>query len=356
MAPPGSETRSTDTYLARSGAIELGKWIQTGIGIGLLAVVIWWIDLDPAELLKSIEGADLALLTLLIPVLVINRIIMSGKWNLLLRAVDIHISWWESLRIYLIAAFAGMFLPPTFGGDAVRATILTRGKHSGAAVVSSILVERLVGVGSLLFMVLIGLAVLAMHFPPIASEPDFRVRSLILFTVGAGSVLVGGLVLSLRRSIGDRVILELDQRSGRRYIGKPCRLLSKLYRSYTKYRGREGLLSWFFFLSCVESISSVLTVFVVAKAIHVDVSFIYFLAFMPIVFLLIRMPISFDGLGIWEGSITSFLILQSVDEQVALSVALLSHFALFVSALPGGALLVLHGGVETVRKRPSEGA
>ena len=124
----------------------LGYVLRIGLGIGLLALAFIVLDIAPADLLSDLGEIDLVQLTLLIvPVLLLDRLLMTYKWGLLLRAAGIHIPLWELFNIYLISGFVGSFLPVSVGADMARFYQMHRKKLDSAEVAASIVIERLLG-------------------------------------------------------------------------------------------------------------------------------------------------------------------------------------------------------------------
>ena len=80
----------------------------------------------------------------------------------------------------------------------------------------------------------------------------------------------------------------------------------------------------------------ILRPYVIALALGVSVPIAYFFVLVPIVLVLIRLPISFDGFGLQEGAFVFFLSLVGISEGVAFSVGLTNHLVFLLGILPGG--------------------
>ena len=85
--------------------------------------------------------------------------LMALRWRLLLSAkgIDAPLAWLT--RTYFVALFAGQFLPAAIGGDAVRAVELGRRTHDAPEAVASVLIDRLVGLVSLVVLAVAAVAV-----------------------------------------------------------------------------------------------------------------------------------------------------------------------------------------------------
>ena len=85
--------------------------------------------------------------------------VMALRWRLLLSAkrIDVPLAWLT--RTYFVALFAGQFLPAAIGGDAVRAVELGRRTHDAPEAVASVLIDRLVGLVSLVVLAVAAVAI-----------------------------------------------------------------------------------------------------------------------------------------------------------------------------------------------------
>ena len=311
--------------------------LQIAISLALLTWVVWGIDLsDVGAHFKSVQ---LKMLLLVPPLLVADRWLMSSKWRLLLRAVGVQISEWNCFRMYMVSSFVGLFLPATVGGDLSRAALAYKDGFPVAKVASSILVERLLGFAALVFMTLIGLVLLTTTY----ADVDVGVPGLLL----SASLMMGAFVLVILISFNGWVktwclalMDSLSSRSG--LVSKAAGYAAKLYRAYLEFSTQRLVLCVFFVLSCLEGLLIIVLGYVIALALHADVTFTYVLASFTIITFLIRLPISVDGFGIYEKGVQFFLFQVGVEQSLGLSVGVLFHLACFISILPGGLLLAFY--------------
>jgi uncharacterized protein (TIRG00374 family) len=307
--------------------------VQLVISLVLLGVLLRWIDVG--EAVRAIRGASLPLILLSLLITTVNRVLMAVKWNVLLRARGIVLTWAEATRVYYRSTFLGIFLPPTVGGDAVRAWLVTRDRSRLEIVVSSILVERLLG---LLALAAFGTAA-AVLFPRMAGgASDLDPTRLLTVVGGAGVLAVAAFAFSFTSACETMVLALTERLAGKRFIGKVASTLGRIYASYREYRNRRGTLATFFALTLLENGFPILRAWVVAHALGVDVSFGWFLVIVPLELVLIRIPVSFDGFGIREGLFVYFLAMVGVDQATAFAVGLLNHVLFLVAVLPGAFL------------------
>lgn len=306
---------------ARNRILNVLKVLVTVVG---LAIVLLTQDLDKAlHLLRDME---------LQPFLGALFLFQSGlmvkayRWGSLVWALGVEVSWWRLVGLNFVGAFFSLFLPTGVGGDAVRMYELTRDKGKTAAAISSVLVDRFLGL-----FVLFAIALLALASSYELVPPEVRIFIAALF-VGS---LIGAALLLQRTWIeawGRR--LGLDRLLGR------FRILRELYDSIHLYGARALLRSTA--VSVVWNLILILGYYLLGLAVGIELSLgIYFLL-VPIISALLVVP-SIGGLGIREGA-TVFLLKQvGVDESQALALALAYDLTLLIGALVGAVLYILQG-------------
>lgn len=82
-------------------------------------------------------------------ILAVGLVLSALRWKILLGAAGVSISLWRALRLYLGAFFFNLFLPTSVGGDVVKLFGVGGGTRL-PVVAGSILIERILGFGSLL--------------------------------------------------------------------------------------------------------------------------------------------------------------------------------------------------------------
>ncbi len=293
---------------------------QIVISIALIILLLRLINIsDMFSLLKS---ANLYYFILLLALVTVDRIFMAYKWHLLLKVKDKSISLFSAIKTYYIGTLAGFFLPTTVGGDMVRVLKLRSEKKSGTDVLSSVIMERMLG--------FIASAILA----PIAAL--FLISFLELdvwrFLWIAGVFLFLFVVLMVI-SFSEFIVRKIDRSkklSKNILFGK----FKKLYLSYAEYKNHKGLLAVFLILSILEQMMPVIGNYLACRALNLSVPFVYFLLIIPLIQLVSRIPISFEGIGVNEGLLVYFFALLGLSKTGAFTIGLLGHIAIIIAALP----------------------
>ncbi|MDD2389434.1 MAG: lysylphosphatidylglycerol synthase transmembrane domain-containing protein [Desulfobacterales bacterium] len=295
----------------------------------LLGVFFAWIDVN--ELKGVLKTADYRYLSVALVLMFINRVLMPVKWNILLIAKDIHIAWFDAIRIYYISSFMGLYLPPTVGADSIRVYYTSKKKYPVSDIVASIIVERIIGFLALIFFIIIGCFILSSCF----TDMNLKLHNLIFTSLTMSFLFVLFFFVSLNNFFIRIVETFLEKLFHRKWIGKSAVIAHKLFQSYACYKTKKHFLILFYVLTCIEVLMPVIISYIIAGALNVSVPLSFFFAFVPIVLFLIRLPISIDGFGINEGGYIYFLSLMGVPETLGFGVGIINHFILLIGLLPG---------------------
>ena len=308
------------------------------LSIGLVALLFF--STDWRELFEIVRRGQPLFLAIAFVIGLGDRLLMAFKWNLLLRVKNIIISHFKATITYWISTFFGLFLPATIGGDAVRAFSVTRDGYDSKDVISSIVVERLLGFVALFTFVcvsiVLSLAVFGQSFFPGIWRLFWTFAVLLVVSTAV-------LIISLNQTIAGQISNLLNTYIPRLQSNKFAQKIGRLYQSYLSYQDKKGALVTFYLLSILESMFPLFWTYFLARAFLIDVPLLFFFILIPIVLVLVRLPISIDGFGLQEGAFVYFLGLIGVPAEEALLLGLASHFLALLTVLPGGLLFIFSG-------------
>jgi uncharacterized membrane protein YbhN (UPF0104 family) len=259
--------------------------------------------------------------------------VRAYRWGSLVWALDVHVRWWRLVALYFVGSFFNLFLPTGFGGDAVKMFELSRDDHKAAAAISSVLVDRFLGL-----FVLFALALLALLGGRELVTPEVRLLIVVVF---AGSLI--GVVLLLQRTW----IEGWGRRLGVDRLLSRIKILRELYESLHVY-GPAALLKATS-ASLVFNLILILGYCFLGLAVGIHLPLWYYFLFVPIISVLLLVP-SVGGLGIREGA-TVFLFsqIESVGRSQALALALAYDMTMLTIGLIGAIIYIVQG-VQGVRK------
>jgi uncharacterized membrane protein YbhN (UPF0104 family) len=108
------------------------------------------------------------------------------------------------------------------------------------------------------------------------------------------------------------------------------------------------------FQSLLISLANQLLVFTVtwvtAIALRINVSFLYFLVFVPVITLISMIPISLNGTGLREYAFRGLFSAIGVAPASALALGFLSSILLLLSAVPGGIVYLFFRNRDDLRQ------
>jgi glycosyltransferase 2 family protein len=313
-------------------------WFRILLSGSLFAFLLY--SLDFQNLISIFPRINYTHLFLAFIIAIGDRILMAYKWNLLLKAKGIRIPLVNITGVYLITTFLGLFLPATVGGDALRTYSVARDGHRASDVLSSIIIERVLGFLALFVFVLVSIVVSLIVF----GESFFSgIWYLFWFFLILLVVSLIAIHISLNNSIL-RLLKSFFYRQNKiKHSNKVIMKLAEVYQSYKSFQHQMVVLFIFFFLSLIENLFPLFWTFSIALAFDINVPLLYFFILIPIVLVLVRIPISFDGIGIQEGAFVFFLSLIGVVKSEAFLLGLFSHLIGILSVVPGGLLYIYNG-------------
>jgi glycosyltransferase 2 family protein len=294
--------------------------------------VLWKIDLH--ETVELIRDAELAYLLLAIAIMVGTLPAMAWRWQLLLSARGIHdrVPWLT--RAYLTSYTAGQVLPTSVGGDAWRILEATR-RHPGRGgdIAGSVLLERALGGTATLSLAAVGFALAVGHY-------DVGAYIWVEAAFVAGTMALGVVLFS--RTIARPIV---------RYSPRPVRVV---YEGIHAFRAHGRLLAGALAVTLVVQAIRVLAIWAAAKAAGVDLSPRVYYVMGPMLFLVMLVPFTINGLAVREAFFVSFLGTLGVPAEQAFAAGFLFFVVTVFMALPGGLILAWEG-LRGVRGREQAG-
>ncbi len=294
---------------------------------GLCAAYIFW-KIDVSRTVHVLVHANFAYFAASVAIIVFSVWPMAWRWQRLLAAKGIHDRLGWLVRAYFVAYTGGQVLPTAVGGDAVRIYETSR-RHpgNGGTVAASVLLERALGGAATLTLAAVGFALAIGRYDVGA----------YLWVEGAfvvATVVLAVLLFSrrLRPLLARTVPLLRFLR-----VERPVRAV---YEGIHAYRGNVPLLVWVFALTLVVQAVRVLAIWLTGKAVGVDLSPRPYYVMGPLLFLVLLVPFTVNGLAVRETFFVSFLGNLGVSADKAFATGFLFFFVTIALALPGLGILV----------------
>lgn len=303
------------------------------ITAGLLFVVFSRVDVQ--QLTDLLRSMNISLLGLAVGIYCAGIILSGLKWKILLHSQAIFVSLGKTVYAYVAGMFFNNFLPTNIGGDVFRAKIIDDDKYHEGLV--STLFDRYLGVVALSSWGFAG-ALFAFRLGyPIGMV---RMAFIIFFSVFISVFLL----LALQRCewVKDKMYYKRLPVIVKRYVSA-----ASAYRVFSKN------IVFAIFFSFVFQFLSIVCVFVLARALNIDVRFSFIMMAATLTALFSAIPLSINGIGIREMSYVYFF--SNVGISAGLAVALsFSVFAMKIFVSSAGGILFLAGSGKK-HKNPKKG-
>jgi uncharacterized protein (TIRG00374 family) len=319
------------------------KWTGSVVVTGLLVTyIVWKIDLGRTG--HILANAKLGYFLGSLALMIVSVWPMAWRWQRLLEARGIHerVPWLT--RAYFVGYTVGQVLPTSIGGDASRIYETSR-RHlrQGGSIAGTVLLERALGGAATLALAAIGFAL-----------------ALGRYNVGAylwveGAFVVGTVVLAVG----------LFSRRARRPLARTVPLLRRfrlerplraVYEGIHGFRAHGRLLAGVFVLTLAIQAWRVLAIWLAGKAVGVDLSPRPYYVMGPMLFLVILIPFTINGLAAREAFFVSFLGQLHVPADAAFATGFLFFLVTLLLSAPGLLIIgweALHGVRRPWQQSPS---
>lgn len=298
------------------------RWAQLGISAGLLALLLWSVDLQQFLRQLLTARADWVLVAFL--GYVAGQVLSAYKWRLLAQPLGFR----QPFRRFLVYYFAGMYLNlfslSTLLGDMGRGLLLVTHRDELGSALQSVVADRVSGAVMLLWVGTAGFLL----YGPVAVPAGVCYTMLVLTLCSAVGWWILPAVLRwhgfpLRRVwrwLSDLVMPYLQER---RVVRRACTLALVLHLSHISL---QALLAY---------------------ALGLPIPLGYLWLIVPVITLLSFLPLSFSGVGIREGGYVLFLAPLGIAREDALALSLLWTSIMFAAGVAGGICLFVSPAIRT---------
>jgi uncharacterized protein (TIRG00374 family) len=298
--------------------------VKIGVSLGLLALLLTQVDLG--EALQQLGAMDWSLFLAAQAIYLGGVLVRAYRWGSLVWALGVGVSWWRLVGLYFVGSFFSLVLPTGVGGDVVRMYELSRDRREVAAAISSVLVDRFLGL-----FVLFALALLALLWGHDLVGTQVR---LLIAAIFFSSLI--GVALLLQRTW----IEACGRRLGLDRLLRRFKVLGELYQSIHLYG--PGALLRATAASLAFNVMLILTNYLLGLAVGIDLSLWYYFLFVPILSALLMVP-SLGGLGVREAGYVVLFGQVGVEQHSALALALAYDLTLLLTGFIGALIYIVQG-------------
>ena len=296
----------------------LENLLKLGISVFLLWLVLHNVDLQ--KLWSYIRSINILLYIPAVLIAMTAFILSAIRWYVFIRAYGLNISIWEAIKFVMIALSVGIILPAGAGPDVVRFLYgQKKNRHMRAQLLSSIFMDRFIGLTSLIFLALVGIYM--------GVEGLETLKKVVW-------IILGGFLLTLMFLLSetfDRLMLKLFGNIKAFRLGER---IEKFVKTFSMYRENKPALLLCFLISLTMQSLFGLSVYFIALSMGFHLDPIKAIFITASVNFITMIPISFSGIGIREGAFV-FLLGQEIGREAAIALSLIYYFTTILAFSPG---------------------
>ena len=285
----------------------------------------------PQQVGAALAGVSWTWIGMAILLVLVDRALMAVRWIWLLNPVeDRHLPPTAALmRIFFVSTFVGTFLPASVGSDAVRTWQVTQRGVPGPQALASVLMDRVLGIASILIAALGGFAA----YPELLRRPEVlpaflaavcgcAIALLFVFSPRWDAFVRRWLLPRLParlRSVADRVLVALQA-----------------------YQAHHGTVLVVLAASVGVQALRIVQAWCLGMSLGLSTPLVAYFAYIPIVLLIMLLPITINGLGTSQWAFDWLFARAGTAGAAVFALSVLFVALGIVGNLPG-ALLFLTG-------------
>lgn len=271
---------------------ELKSKIKFALKIAVAAALIYFLlhtgllKVDSLKELLNVQTVAVALL-----LVGINLVLLNWRWYWLLRSRGFSVTLGQTFALYLIGVFFNYALPSSVGGDVVKAYYLAREqKNRRVEAVLSVLIDRVLGLYSLL---LLSLMSVAWDFQFVQANPQIRWMAMLcgLLTLIMSACLTIGFSSRIDRAL--RLTTTL------RKIPK-LHKIAELFEAMQLFGKQRSAILVSIVVSLVAQMFSIVFFAFIGSALGANISFPAYMFCVPLGFVAMALPVAPAGVGVGQ--------------------------------------------------------
>lgn len=292
------------------------KLFTIGIKIIFATFAFWFLSkkLDYSQLPELFYTMNYYLLAIALVFQFISIAIAAFRWKLVMLSLGFGGDNVFYQKLYFKGFFFSQALPGSVGGDAIRLIALRDQGYRIGDSLYGIFIDRVVGLIGLLLISLFALLL----------APAFLTSTIIntVLLISTGGLAGFLLLLILHKMINFNRFPAL-------------RILDELSKRFYKVYETKQKAFFQISLSVIIHLFSILCIYIISVAAHLEIEVGAFLCLMPLVILLTILPVSFAGWGVREGAMVGLFSMSGASKEAIMAVSIAYGVILIVSSLPG---------------------
>jgi uncharacterized protein (TIRG00374 family) len=303
---------------------RIPKSVLIGVKLVIAAILLWltFRNVDGGEFMAAAREVKWVYLFGAFALQIVAYLFGSLRWWSMLAHSEPNVRFAAIQRPYYLGLFFNQFLPSSVGGDAVRIASLYKQGVTARSLVSSSLMDRIIGL-----IVLLWLGLVALNYSDVIDFPQ-SIRQGIL----ACALLIPLAGISLFMPVTEKILRKCLPKNRFQRI---TALLFNVLGTCRSYGKSPKLIGVLLLTSLLLQVSATAVYFVLGIGLGIDIHLFAYIAIISVVYISASLPISLGGLGVRENIFVSLMVLVGVSKAEAAALAVLFLIVLWISVLPG---------------------
>jgi glycosyltransferase 2 family protein len=303
------------------------RFLSIAFAIILLTLVLSNISLQ--EVMDSLATLDISILFIALLLNIAVVVFTALRWRILYNVVETPPTLGRLTKVTFVSIFFNNIFPSVVGGDAYRTLNLSKNDNATDNMERSlaiVFVDRSVG---LIALMILGCFSLLFNriiaIPPIVS----------ILTISLLFAFITVLVLSMNQR-AYQLLANCFRWLPDQYFQKIDSLLTRTQSNISVFRNHTILLIGGLIISFMQRFCWLLGAYCVALSLHLEISFITFILFMPVIEIIRLIPITIQGIGVREGLFIFFFGNVGISNSDAVLLATIIYLIPSVIGIFGG--------------------
>lgn len=293
---------------------------------GLSGLLLWYLSgkIDFQKTAEVMQSARIELILLGGFIFVFLNFVILYRWFIFIRALGLKSPVRDIMRFYFIGLAGNLFMPSAIGGDIIKIVGLCHGSDQKPKVVASVLLDRLSGFAGIVIV-----AIISFTFGyRLIEEPSV----LVLIAMMGGASLAIALIL-FNETVYSFCCSVFN------IFPKVKQALMNLHYDVMLLRDKKAEGFKAIGLSAMTHVITAFMWYLIAIGLKQDISFVYFLIFVPLVSVAASFP-SIGGLGVREAGAAFLFSKVGMASGVAVSISLINFLYMVLIGVAGGVVYV----------------
>jgi len=296
------------------------------ISVVLLSLFIIYYFTDFTEIYSLISNLDIKPIFLAFIIYLVAQIVSAQRFVYVANVLGYQISLIKSIRIHFVSMWFNNFLPTSFGGDAVKASLFKEQMGWSKAINAS-LIDRIFG---LIFVLISIIFLFPFYFYYLKKEIFLLILLFSLF----------GVMLVL-------FLVYISKITKNYELPRWIKIFQDIFLDISLFYKKKFIFQQLW-VSLIIHFNGIIAYYLIGNALGLSIDFIYYLLAVPLIFMSALLPFSFSGWGIREIAAIVIFNVIGVSSEFAVATSILFGLLLMVVSIPGVIFILLNSKIKEI--------